>query len=81
MKDNLIKKHWVGSPSCYFCQEDESIDHLFFQCSIAKTIWGIVGMCLGARDIPRNIRQYRSWISKWLLGGNAFYACGCAAIC
>ena len=80
-KDNLIRKHWLGSPSCYFCHVDESIDHLFFECPIAKSIWGIVGLCLGARDIPRNIRQYRSWISKWLPGGNAFYTCGCAAIC
>jgi len=26
-KDNLIRRHWVGSP-CYFCHEDESVDHL-----------------------------------------------------
>ena len=35
-KDNLTKRHWVGSPTCYFCLENETIDHLFFQCPVAK---------------------------------------------
>ena len=38
-KDNLIKRHWVGSPTCYFCLENETIDHLFFQCPVAKITW------------------------------------------
>ena len=80
-KDNLIKRHWVGSPTCYFCQANETVQHLFFQCPIAKVIWGTVGLCFGANDIPRNIQQYKTWIAKWLPGGESIYTCGCAAIC
>jgi len=46
-KDNMIKRGWVGDPACYFCSLPESCDHLFFQCPIAKVVWGIVGICFG----------------------------------
>jgi hypothetical protein len=68
-KDNLIKRNWVGDPTCYFCQEPETNQHLFFQCSIAKIIWGIVVLCFGANNIPHDIQQYKTWIAMWLLGG------------
>ena len=42
IKDNLLKRKWLGDPHCYFCHEVENIGHLFFRCPIAKTIWGIV---------------------------------------
>ena len=41
-KDNLIKRKWVGNPKCYFCDLDESINHLFFTCPVAKVIWGVI---------------------------------------
>ena len=79
-KDNLIRRHWVGSPCC-FCHEDESVDHLFFQCPIAKTIWGVIGLCFGASNIPKDFQQYRVGISNWLPRGETIYTCGCAAVC
>jgi len=54
-KDNLLRRHWVGDPTCSFCHDTESIEHLFFHCPIAKIIWGIIGLCFGANDIPRSI--------------------------
>jgi len=36
-KDNMITR--VGSPTCYFCDRDETVPHLLFQCSIAKAVW------------------------------------------
>ena len=68
-KNNLIWRHWVGDPICQFCTAHETIDHLFFQCPVAKVTWGIVAHCLGATDIPQPILQYRAWIRKWLPGG------------
>jgi hypothetical protein len=29
-KDNLIKRNWVGNKTCCFCDNKESIQHLFF---------------------------------------------------
>lgn len=51
-KEDMIKKNWVGDPSCYFCSEVETTDHLFFLCPITKVVWGIVAQCLGARKVP-----------------------------
>ena len=61
-KDNLIKRNWVGDPSSLFCSEAENINHLFFYCPVAKVIWGIVGLSLGANNIPNDIDQYKTWI-------------------
>jgi hypothetical protein len=29
LKDNLCKRGWVGDPSCVFCTNSKSMDHLF----------------------------------------------------
>jgi hypothetical protein len=65
-KDNLLRGNWGGSPECYFCEHDESVDHLIFQCSVAKVVWACVARCFGACDIPGNLNQCWSWLEKWL---------------
>jgi hypothetical protein len=35
-KDNLVKRHWKGCTKCCFCAEQETIQHLFFDCPIAR---------------------------------------------
>jgi hypothetical protein len=37
-KDNLSKCKWKGSNKCSFCNNDESIQHLFFKCHVARTV-------------------------------------------
>jgi hypothetical protein len=49
-KDNLIKWNWHGSSSCVFCTRgtrDETIKHLFFQCSFACSIWSVIQVASG----------------------------------
>jgi hypothetical protein len=41
-KDNLVKRNWHGSTRCVFCQQDETIKHLFFQCHFARSIWSVI---------------------------------------
>ena len=38
-KDNLLKRNWVGSSRCCFCDQNESSKHLFLQCPLAKLLW------------------------------------------
>jgi len=45
-KDNLMKRKWQGDPSCIFCNNVETISHLFFQCPVAKIIWSVIAKCL-----------------------------------
>jgi hypothetical protein len=46
-RDNLKKRKWGGSPLCSFCQQEETMTHLFFECSNAKVIWGNLGGIFG----------------------------------
>ena len=80
-KDNMIKRNWQGDPSCYFCPSNESINHLFFLCPVAKVIWGTVALCLGANNILENTNQYELWIAHWLPDGHIVYTFCMAAIC
>jgi zinc-binding in reverse transcriptase len=38
-KDNLRKRGWIGNNTCVFCNEIETVDHLFLHCSITICIW------------------------------------------
>jgi len=51
-RDNMIRRKWTGDPSCLFCDQNESISDLLFQCSMAKVVWGIVAFSLGAKNVP-----------------------------
>jgi hypothetical protein len=37
-KDNMIKRRWAGDPLCQFCNERETVNHLFFECIVARVI-------------------------------------------
>jgi hypothetical protein len=63
-KDNLLKRNWQGNKSCVFCDKDESINHLFFECPLAKIIWRIVHMTFGIPP-PRNVSNM---FGNWLTG-------------
>jgi hypothetical protein len=40
-RDNLRKRKWQGDPCCVFCDCEESIPHLFFQCPVARIVWSV----------------------------------------
>jgi hypothetical protein len=74
-KDNLIKRSWTGNDSCCFCDNKESIQHLFFECPFAKIEWRIIFMTFGLAP-PKNItnlleigsrafRKRNSFLSEW----------------
>jgi len=41
-KDNLAKQNWHGNQQCVFCRHNETIKHLFFQCSFTRSIWSVI---------------------------------------
>lgn len=41
-RDNLAKRRHVEDVSCVFCDELESIQHLFFDCIVAQHMWAVV---------------------------------------
>lgn len=41
-RDNLAKRRQVDDATCLFCDEPESVKHLFFECVVASHIWAFV---------------------------------------
>ena len=63
-KDNLVKHNWHGSKKCVFCQHDETITHLFFQCEFGRSIWSAVQIDSTLQP-PRTVTNI---FSNWLNG-------------
>jgi hypothetical protein len=45
--DNLNRKRMSKPEQYCFCSEKESISHLFFECVIARVMWGFTSEFLG----------------------------------
>jgi hypothetical protein len=58
-KDNLVKRHWKGCTKCCFCAEQETIQHLFFDCPTAQLVWGGVCFTFGVK----NRREWNIYLS------------------
>ena len=80
-RDNMKKIKWSGSPRCSFCSNDESANHLFFECSVARVVWGVVGNILGTQYCPNNVWQSIVWFYTFLPGGDKLYMVAISAIC
>lgn len=61
-KDNIVRRKWFVDPSCCLCTHNETIEHLFFTCPIARMIWGNVVKCLDTLLIPNNMESCYSWL-------------------
>ena len=66
---------------CCFCNNPETIDHLFFNCPTAKYIWCLIALVLGANHRPTSFGQYWQWVSALLPSRKHFHMIGLAVIC
>jgi hypothetical protein len=66
---------------CRFCNMDESINHLFFDCSVARYTWSLVAMVVGADCRPSNLMQFWVWSERFLPRNKNIHMIGLAAIC
>lgn len=39
---DMYRRGWRGDIKCRFCDENETINHLFFACPAAKYMWSVV---------------------------------------
>jgi hypothetical protein len=65
-KDNLAKQKWLGCKKCAFCDQDESIEHLFIRCTFARLLWRVVHFTFNIPP-PTNIKNL---FGNWLNGVN-----------
>jgi hypothetical protein len=51
-----------GDVRCVFYARDESIDHLFFPCWVARMIWSIFQCAYNTPALPK---KWLSWVIGW----------------
>jgi hypothetical protein len=64
-KDNLNHRGWTGDERCRFCSNKESIDHLFFQCGVARFVWNVVSTALNFPVVPSRMDEVCDWLLKF----------------
>ena len=62
-KNNLIKRWWVGSPRCCFCDHDETIQHLFLECPLAKLLWRTIHIAFNINPPVDIDSLFRTWLA------------------
>jgi hypothetical protein len=62
IKDNLVKRNWYGSTQCVFCHQDETINHLFFQCRFARSIWSHIQVASSLYPPTSVANIFRNWL-------------------
>jgi hypothetical protein len=65
-KDNLIKRNWKGCTKCCFCNESETVQHLFINCPFVKIIWRMIYLTYNLPP-PANVTNM---FGNWLNGVN-----------
>jgi hypothetical protein len=65
-KINLAKKGWKGSVLCEFYGGREDMNHLFFECPMAKYNWSVASCALGIGTKPENFYDLcQNWLQKF----------------
>lgn len=68
-RDNLAKRQHVEDKRCLFCDELESSQHIFFDCVVAKKMWGIISDIVG-RDMGTSFQNIDvCWLSNRKFSG------------
>jgi len=63
----LKGRNWKGDINCPLCGSPETIDHILFQCIIARFVWACIKEALGWEKTPLCLEEvFRDWLP---LGG------------
>ncbi|WVZ84990.1 hypothetical protein U9M48_031955 [Paspalum notatum var. saurae] len=81
IKDNLARRNWLGNRTFEFCNQSESIQHLFFECIYAKFLWRVASSTIGLMP-PNNMSHlFGSWHKQWGSNLASLLLTGVAAFC
>jgi hypothetical protein len=56
-KDELVHMGGWCNPQCMFCGKNETTDHLFFLCPLARYMWNVVSVALGVSCQFTNVKS------------------------
>ena len=60
-KYNLVKRNWTGSTRCSFCDREETIKHLFFDCPLARVFWHTVHIDFNITS-SNSVMLFETWL-------------------
>ena len=66
----LKRKNWKGDANCIICNTPETVDHVLFQCVMAKFVWTSFKEALGWERVPSNMADL---LTHWIPLGCADY--------
>src|SRR3990170_8450557 len=59
----MEKRNWEGNQRCSFCDQDETIKHLFLDCPLAKLLWHSVHIAFNITP-PNSIHTlFGTWLN------------------
>jgi hypothetical protein len=77
-KDNLAKRQWKGCTRCCFGSEQETIQHLFFDCLMARLMWFAISVTFGVTKPTNTANLFGPWLRSFSHKQRAFaYWGGC----
>ena len=62
-KDNLAKRRWMGCKKCVFCDENETVDHLFISCEFASKIWRLIHFTFSITPPTSVTNLFGTWLN------------------
>lgn len=65
----------------FFCDRDESIDHHFLKCPVAKFVWRVVGCTFGIDSFPVSMLSIHDWVRTFPVGIRQILIIGTSALC
>lgn len=80
-KDNLLKRGWNGEDSCSLCGLKETVQHLFFDCRVARFLWNTLFITFHIRQPKNNVHLFGSWLRSFSPKLRNKILVGLAAMC
>jgi predicted secreted Zn-dependent protease len=80
-KDNLAKRQWKGCTRCCFCSKLETIQHLFFECPMARLMWFVISVTFGITAPTSTANLFGPWLARFPHKQKALVLIGIAAFC
>lgn len=62
---SLIRRGWRGNGRCCVCGIEETVDHIFFKCVLAKMVWALVKIVFDLDMVPGSLKEFSE---IWLQG-------------
>ena len=78
---HLARRNWQGSQKCCFCHENETIQHLFFDCRLSKMVWSMVHAAWGIRRPSSVANLFEGWLNGIPKQFKNLILVGAAALC